>query len=41
MSVLVKNFADSSFRAYVKGSPEKIKELCVHESLPDNYEKIL
>jgi magnesium-transporting ATPase (P-type) len=29
MSVIVKNMQDKSFRAYVKGSPEKIAELCL------------
>jgi magnesium-transporting ATPase (P-type) len=29
MSVIVKNMQDKSFRAYVKGSPEKIAELCI------------
>jgi cation-transporting ATPase 13A2 len=41
MSVIVKNLFDGSFRAYLKGSPEKIRELCMHESIPDNYEEIL
>lgn len=41
MSVITKNFIDHSFRAYVKGSPEKIHELCKPESIPDNYEEIL
>ena len=41
MSVIIKNFADNSFRAFIKGSPEKIRELCVHESIPDNYERVL
>jgi cation-transporting ATPase 13A3/4/5 len=34
MSVVVKNMSDKTFRAYVKGSPEKIAELCITESLP-------
>lgn len=41
MSVIVKNLFDGSFRSYVKGSPEKIRELCENESIPDNYESIL
>lgn len=41
MSVIVKNFMDSSFRSFVKGSPERIKELCKHSSLPNNYEEVL
>ena len=34
MSVIVKNFIDQTFKAYVKGSPERIRELCSEESLP-------
>ena len=41
MSVIVRNFFDFSFKAYVKGSPEKIRELCRPETLPANYEEIL
>lgn len=41
MSVIVKNFSDNTFRTYVKGAPEKIKDLCDKSSLPDNYEEIL
>jgi len=41
MSVIVKNFIDNSFRVYVKGSPERIKELCKDSSLPKNYDEIL
>jgi cation-transporting ATPase 13A2 len=41
MSVVVKNMRDKTFRAYVKGSPEKLAELCIAESLPLNYYDIL
>ena len=41
MSVIVKNFLDNSLRAYVKGSPERIKDLCVEETVPDNFDEIL
>jgi magnesium-transporting ATPase (P-type) len=41
MSVIVKNMKDGSFRAYVKGSPEKVAELCREESLPADYAKQL
>jgi len=34
MSVIVKNNVDSTFRAYVKGSPEKVADLCLPYSLP-------
>jgi magnesium-transporting ATPase (P-type) len=38
MSVIVKNMVDGGFRAYVKGSPEKVAELCLKESLPSDYD---
>ena len=41
MSVIVKNFLDSSFRSYVKGSPEKIREMCRPETLPSNFDEVL
>lgn len=41
MSVIVKNFLDTSFKAFVKGSPERIRELCKAESLPTNFDEIL
>jgi cation-transporting P-type ATPase 13A2 len=41
MSVLVKSFLDKSFKAYVKGSPERIIELCKKETLPKNFDEIL
>lgn len=41
MSVIIRNFIDFSFRAYVKGSPEKIRELCRPETLPSNFDEIL
>lgn len=41
MSVIVKNFMDQSFKTFVKGSPEKIRELCLPETLPRNFDEIL
>jgi len=41
MSVIVNNNVDNSFRAYVKGSPEKIAELCIKSTLPTNFNQIL
>ena len=38
MSVIVKNMVDGEFRAYIKGSPEKVAELCIKSSIPDDYE---
>ena len=41
MSVIVKYRRDQQYRAYVKGSPEKVAELCIPSSLPANYDAIL
>ena len=41
MRVIVKNKFDQTFRAYVKGSPEKIADLCDKSTLPANFDKIL
>ena len=41
MSVVCKNEFDASFKAFVKGSPEKIRELCIESTLPTNYEEVL
>ena len=41
MSVIVKNLSENSFRLHIKGSPEKLRELCVKESIPSNFHKIL
>ena len=39
MSVLVKH--SKQFKAFVKGSPEKIEELCNQDSIPKEYFNIL
>lgn len=41
MSVIVKNKFDQTFRAYVKGSPEKIADLCDRSTLPANFDSVL
>ena len=41
MSVIVKNLLDKTFRLFAKGSPEIIKELCLIDSLPEDYDEIL
>jgi len=41
MSVIVKNFMNSTFRSFVKGSPERIRELCRPASLPSNFDEVL
>jgi cation-transporting ATPase 13A2 len=40
MSVVVRQ-SDKTFKAFVKGSPEKIYELCNKESIPDSFFKAL
>lgn len=43
MSIIAKNYLDSQspFHFFVKGSPEKIKELSVASSLPADFDAIL
>lgn len=41
MSVISKNTLDTCYRSFVKGSPEKIFELSVKSSIPDNYDDVL
>ena len=41
MSVLVKNSKEDYFKVYCKGSPEKIRELCIQETIPSNYNRVL
>ena len=37
MSTLAKNLTETNYMCYCKGSPEKIKELCMPKTLPDNF----
>jgi len=41
MSTLVKNVNDPYFKAFCKGSPEKIKELCMPDTIPPNFNETL
>ena len=41
MSVIVKNLNDGIFKAFFKGSPEKIREFCSKNSIPKDFHKIL
>ena len=41
MSVIVKDLDSMIFKAHIKGSPEKIRELCKPESIPKNFHSIL
>ena len=41
MSVIVRNLNEDKFRVYVKGSPEKMREICRPETIPIEFHKIL
>ena len=41
MSVICKNEFDNKYRVFVKGSPEKISELCLPETLPNNFTDVM
>ena len=41
MSVICKNSFDATFKAFVKGSPEKIYELCDRSTIPDDFSQVL
>lgn len=40
-SVIVFNSLDKTYRFYIKGAPEKIKEFCNEKSLPKNFLEVL
>ncbi len=41
MSVIVKEFGVPGFRMHIKGSPEKVREMCRPETVPSNFHHIL
>jgi len=41
MSCVCKNDFDGQYRVFVKGSPEKISELCQQSTLPENFNLVL
>lgn len=41
MSAIVKKMSESFYRLHVKGSPEKIYELCKKDTVPSNFHVIL
>ena len=41
MSVIGKDINENYYNIYCKGSPEKIKKLCLTETIPHNFEEIL
>ncbi|KAL3458039.1 hypothetical protein BJX64DRAFT_267592 [Aspergillus heterothallicus] len=40
-SVVVRQFGDSGATVFVKGAPESVKDICLPESLPPDFEEIL
>ena len=41
MTTLVKDQNEKFFKAFCKGSPEKVKELCKPDTVPENFNEIL
>ena len=41
MSVIAKNNNENFYKVFCKGSPEKLKKLCLPETIPKNYNEIL
>jgi hypothetical protein len=41
MSVIVKDFLTYNYKAFIKGSPEKVRELCTRDSIPSNFDEVL
>ena len=41
MSVITKNVNENYYKIFCKGSPEKLKELCLPETIPSNFNDIL
>jgi len=41
MSVVTRSLNDTKFRLFCKGSPEKIKELSIPSSIPENFHQNL
>lgn len=39
-SCIVMNEIDGSFRGYIKGAPERIKELSIKNTVPEDYDAI-
>ncbi|CEJ54745.1 Putative P-type ATPase [Penicillium brasilianum] len=40
-SVVVRQFGDNGVNFFVKGAPESIKDICIPESLPSDYDELL
>ena len=41
MSVITKNVNENFYKIFCKGSPEKLKELCIPETIPSNFNETL
>lgn len=39
--MIVRNQNDNQFRLHLKGSPEKVHELCIPQTIPKDFEEIL
>ncbi len=39
--VITKTSSSNIFRSFVKGSPEKLIEICIDETIPKDYNKVL
>lgn len=40
-SVIVRRFGDASAHVFVKGAPESLKDICLPETLPDDFNELL
>ena len=41
MSVVVRNIGEKVYKMHIKGSPEKVRELCRPESIPSDFHEVL
>ena len=41
MTIIAKNLIEENYLCFCKGSPEKIKELCMEKTLPEDFNKTL
>lgn len=39
--VITKTTSNNLFRSFVKGSPEKLIEICINETIPKDYQQVL
>ena len=41
MSVITKNVNEEYYKIFCKGSPEKLKELCIPETIPADFNDVI